>query len=83
MHCPGKLYTASIPVGKESKKAWIHVHVQRIHPAAHLKLTQCSLEYGCRSKSKTKKEETGKHTTEMGEMEALGWPRMSFGFSTL
>ena len=72
-----------IPVGKESKKEYTRVHAQLIHPAAHLKLTQCLLEYGCRSKLKTKKEETGKHTTKMGEMEALGWPRMSFGFSIL
>lgn len=70
--------------GEESKKACIHVHVQWIHPAAHLKLTQCLLEYGGRSKlKKKKKEETGKHTTKMGKMEALGWPRMSFGFSIL
>ena len=62
----------------------IHVHVQLIHSAVHLKLTQFSLEYSCRSKFKKKEEEEKEeHTTKMGEMEALGWPKMSFGFSIL
>lgn len=62
----------------------LHVHVELIHSAVHLKLTQFSLEYSCRSKLKKKEEEENKkHTTKMGEMEALGWPQMSFGFSIL
>ena len=83
MHCPGRLYTVLIPMGKESKKECIHVHIELIHSAVHLKLTQFSLDYSCRSKFLKKEEENEKHTTKMGEMEALGWPKMSLGFSIL